>query len=146
MSGSSGRTVGRRGPLFLAAAFATSGVVHLVRPSVFETIMPRALPARSHRGLIYLSGVAELVCAVGLVRRGRWAAAASTGVLLAVFPANLQMALDAGSGRHPGAMDSAAVAWGRLPLQAVMVWAALQARHRPVAGGGPGGQGRPPAA
>jgi uncharacterized membrane protein len=48
--------------------------------------------------------------------------------LAAVFPANLQMALDAGSGRHPGAMDNAALAWGRLPLQAVMIWAARQAR------------------
>jgi uncharacterized membrane protein len=54
--------------------------------------------------------------------------------LVAVFPANLQMALDAGSGRHPGVMDNAALAWGRLPLQAVMIWAARQARPEAQAG------------
>jgi uncharacterized membrane protein len=49
-------------------------------------------------------------------------------LLAAVFPANVQMALDAGSGRNPGPADKPAVAWGRLPLQVPMVWAALQAR------------------
>jgi uncharacterized membrane protein len=122
----------RRGaPNLLAAAFAASGTVHLVRPQAFAAIMPRAIPARHHRSLIYVSGVAELVCAVGLVRRTRWAAPASIGVLGAVFPANVQMALDAGSGRNSGAADRRAVAWARLPLQIPMVWAALQARLRP---------------
>ena len=49
-------------------------------------------------------------------------------VLAAVFPANVQMALDSGSGRNSGPADSPVVAWGRLPLQLVMIWAALQAR------------------
>jgi uncharacterized membrane protein len=117
-------------PVALATAFFASGVVHFVRPQFFESIMPRAIPDRHHRSLIYVSGAAELVCAVGLVRRSRWASAASTAVLLGVFPANVQMALDAGSGRHPGAMDNAVVAWGRLPLQLPMLWAASQARPR----------------
>jgi uncharacterized membrane protein len=112
----------------LAAAFTTSGIVHFVRPAVFEGIMPRVIPGAHHRTLIYLSGLAELVCAAGLVRRTRWASAASVAVLAAVFPANVQMALDAGSGRNPGGSDKPAVAWGRLPLQIPMVWAALQAR------------------
>lgn len=115
-------------PLALAGLFTASGLIHLVRPQFFESIMPRSIPARHHRALVYLSGIAELACATGLARRTRWASAASTAVLVAVFPANVQMALDAGSGRHPGAMDSPAVAWGRLPLQLPMIWAALQAR------------------
>jgi uncharacterized membrane protein len=116
----------RRAPLALAAAFATSGVVHLVRPQVFESIMPRAIPTEHHRNLIVVSGVAELVCAAGLLRRRRWARTASVGVLLAVFPANIQMALDSGTGRQSGPSDSRVLAWGRLPLQAAMIWAALQ--------------------
>ncbi len=120
----------RRAPLALAAAFATSGTVHWVRPQAFASIMPRVIPAERHIDLIYVSGLAELVCAVGLVRRTRWAAAASVAVLVAIFPANLQMALDAGSGRNPGPADNRVVAWGRLPLQLLMVWAALQARPR----------------
>ena len=107
-----------------------TGVLHFVMPGSFETIVPRVLPARIHRPAVYASGVVELACAVGLVRRTRWASAVSTAVLLVVWPANLQMALDAGSGRHPGAVDSAAVAWGRMPLQLPMLWAARQARYR----------------
>ncbi len=122
----------RTPPLVLAGVFTVSGITHLVRPQFFEAIMPRALPEGSHRPLIYASGVAELACAWGLVRRTRWASSASVAVLAAVFPANLQMALDTGSGRHPGAMDRAVVAWGRLPLQAAMVWAARQARPVPT--------------
>ena len=119
----------RSAPLALAGVFAASGVVHLVRPQSFEPIMPRLIPEQGHRALIYLSGVAELVCAVGLVRRTRWASAASTALLVAVFPANVQMALDAGSGRHQGGpMDKPALAWGRLPVQLPMLWAARQAR------------------
>ena len=121
-------TLRLRAPRVLAAMFASSGIVHLVRPQAFAAIMPRAIPGRHHRSLIYLSGLLELVCAVGLFRRAPWAAPASVAVLGAVFPANLQMALDAGTGRNPGPADSRAVAWGRLPLQLAMVWAALQAR------------------
>ena len=118
----------RSAPLVLAAGFTASGIVHFVRPQVFEPIMPRALPDRSHRALIYASGAAELVCAWGLARRRPWASTASVAVLAAVFPANVQMAVDAGSGRNPGPMDRANVAWARLPLQLLMVWAARQAK------------------
>jgi uncharacterized membrane protein len=116
-------------PTGLACIFALTGVLHFTRPSFFDPIMPRMVPSRFHRPLVYGSGVAELACAVGLIRRASWASSASTAVLLAVWPANLQMALDAGSGRHEGAMDSAAVAWGRMPFQLPMLWAARQARH-----------------
>jgi uncharacterized membrane protein len=121
----------RRAPDYLAAIFTASGIVHFVRPQFFRPLMPRVIPDRHHSALIYLSGLAELACAVGLRRRSRWAAPASVAVLGAVFPANVQMALDAGSGRNPGPSDRPAVAWGRLPLQLPMVWAALQARSGP---------------
>ncbi len=115
-------------PLTLAGVFAVSGTIHFVRPRSFDAIMPRLVPERHRRGLIYASGAAELVCAAGLVLRTRWASPLSTAVLVAVFPANVQMALDAGTGRNAGAMDSAGVAWARLPLQALMVWMARQSR------------------
>jgi uncharacterized membrane protein len=108
--------------------FLTSGVTHLVRPQAFAAIMPRALPERTHRALIYASGVAELVSAVGLLGGKRWAATASAVVLAAVFPANVQMALDSGTGRNPGMADNRLLAWGRLPLQVPMLQAALKAR------------------
>jgi uncharacterized membrane protein len=120
----------RRAPVALAALFVGSGIVHLVRPRSFASIMPRAIPEEHHTSLIYASGVVELVCAAGLLKRTRWARAASIATLAAVFPANVQMALDAGTGRNIGLSDSRAVAWGRLPLQLAMAWAALQARPR----------------
>jgi uncharacterized membrane protein len=124
----------RLAPLLLAGLFTGSGIVHFVRPGSFDAIMPRLLPTGSHRPLIYASGAAELICAVGLFRRAPWASAASTAVLAAVFPANLQMALDSGSGRQPGAMDRTGMAWGRLPLQFLMMWAARQARPAALPG------------
>jgi len=113
----------------LALGFAASGTVHLVHPGVFEPLMPRVLPARWHRGLIWVSGMAELVCAAGLLRRRPWAGGASAALLMAVFPANVQMALDAGSGRNPRLSDNRVLAWGRLPLQLPMIAAAWRARR-----------------
>ncbi len=117
-------------PRALAAAFATSGVIHLIKPSVFTRVVPRALPAK--RGLVYASGLAELACAAGLVRRDRWAPGASVALLVAVWPANLQMALDSGGERAVVQV----VTWARMPLQVPMMWAACQAR--PVAREQPG--------
>jgi len=119
-------TAQRKASLALAATFATSGGVHLVRPQSFASVMPRAIPSQHHTNLIYASGVAELICAIGLVRRTRWGALASVALLIAIFPANVQMALDSGSGQGPA--DNRVLAWGRLPLQAAMMWAALGAR------------------
>jgi uncharacterized membrane protein len=127
------RTVRQKLSLALAAAFAGSAGVHLLRPQSFASIMPRSIPQAQHTNLIYASGVAELICAIGLFRRTRWAGPASVAVLAAIFPANLQMALDSGSGRHQGPADNRVLAWARLPLQAVMMWAALGARPEPDA-------------
>lgn len=126
-------TFRQRASLAVAVAFAGSAGVHLLRPQSFESIMPRAIPQEHHTNLIYASGLAELICAIGLFRRTRWAAPASVAVLAAVFPANVQMALASGSGRHEGPADNRVLAWARLPLQAVMMWAALGARPEPDA-------------
>ena len=93
--------------------------------------MPRAIPQERHTALIYASGVVELACAAGLVRRTRWAAAASVATLAAVFPANMQMALDAGTGRNQGPADNRAVAWGRLPCS--WSWRGWRCRLGPAA-------------
>ena len=113
----------------MAGAFAASGIIHFVRPQAFESIMPRVIPMHHHRALIYVSGAAELVCAAGLWRQTRWASAASTALLIGVFPANVQMALDSGSDDRPGASNQPAVAWGRLPLQLAMIWAVRHGRR-----------------
>jgi uncharacterized membrane protein len=118
----------RRAPSVPAAAFVVSGTAHLVRPQLFESLMPRVLPDRHHRTLIYLSGVLELILGIALFRRWRWAGLPSAALLVAVLPANIQMALDAGSGRNPGFTDHRLAAWLRVPLQAPLIWAALQVK------------------
>lgn len=112
----------------MAAAFLCSGVLHFKAPRPYVALVPRGLPHRLQ--LVQVSGALELVCAAGLLARTRWAGPASAVLLVAVFPANVQMALDSGSGRLPGLADNRLVAWGRLPLQAPLVWAALQSRPR----------------
>ncbi|GAA1073445.1 DoxX family protein [Nocardiopsis metallicus] len=115
-------------PLALGGLFVGSGVLHFVAPKPFEAIMPRQLPA--HREFVYGSGAAELACGLGLLTRQKWAGPASAALLLAVWPANVQMALDSGSGRLPSVADNKLVAWGRVPLQVPLIWAALQSRPR----------------
>ncbi|MFE9247197.1 DoxX family protein [Nocardiopsis sp. NPDC006938] len=116
-------------PIALGALFVGSGLLHFAAPGPFEAIMPRRLPA--HRAFVYGSGAAELVCGAGLLTRRPWAGTASAALLLAVWPANVQMALDSGSGRLPRVADNRVVAWSRVPLQIPLVWAALQARRTP---------------
>ncbi|WP_372339629.1 MauE/DoxX family redox-associated membrane protein [Nocardiopsis sp. CC223A] len=113
-------------PYALGCLFLVSGVLHFAAPKPFEAIMPRSLPAP--RTWVYGSGVAEAVCGVGLLTRRRWAGPASAALLLAVWPANIRMAMDSGTGRLPGPADNRLVAWGRVPLQIPLIWAALQSR------------------
>jgi uncharacterized membrane protein len=107
--------------------FSVSGVVHLVRPRVFTSIVPRFLPFPT--GLVIASGVAELVCAAGLWRRRPWAAYASAALLIAIWPANLQDALTA---EHASGAATRVLLWVRLPLQLPLIWCALQARRAVV--------------
>lgn len=108
----------------VVGAFVVSGVVHLVRPRTFEPLMPKWVPA--HREVIHASGVAELLCAAGLLLPAtrRAAGLASVAVLLGVYPGNLKMAVDAS--RTPNDAFKAA-AFARLPLQLPLIRGALRA-------------------
>ncbi len=119
----------------LAAMFLTSGVVHLLRPGVMVAMVPRSLPGP--RQLIYVSGIAELLCAGGLLhpRTRRIAGWGSAAVLLAVLPANVQMAATARKRARRDTADTAKQAmWAatiaRLPLQVPLIRTALKAAGR----------------
>ena len=118
--------LGRLGPRSadqLAGLMGVVGTLHFVVPSLFEATIPRALPAK--RALVYLSGVIEVGCAVGLATRQRWAGPASAATLLAVWPANIQMAIDATSQSKP--VPQQVALWARVPLQLPMIATALEA-------------------
>lgn len=105
----------------LAGLFVTAGVAHFVSPAWFIAIVPPALPNPAL--LVALSGAAELAGGVGLlvapVRRA--AAVGLIALLVAVFPANIQM-LRAHLAEGGGGWYEAAL-WLRLPLQPLLVWA-----------------------
>ena len=106
-------------------AFLASGTVHLVRPQTFDPLMPAWVPAP--RQVILYSGVAEILCAAGLVfpRTRRIAGLASAALLAGVFPGNLQMALDA---RGTSNTAYKAATYARLPLQIPLIRGALRAK------------------
>lgn len=113
----------------LAALMLGSGVLHLVRPQVFEPMVPRQLPR--HRELVYLSGVAELGCAVAILRDDtRHVGGLATAALMAaIFPANVQMAAAVlRSDKAPAWFKAGVVA--RLPLQVPLVRTGLKAARQ----------------
>lgn len=113
-------------PFLLAGLLGGAGVLHFAVPGPYAGIVPSVLPGPA-TGYVYASGVLELGCAAGVAatrarRVAGWAAAA---LFVAVFPANVQMALDAGG----GSAAYQAMALGRLPLQLPLVlWAVQVAR------------------
>ncbi len=116
---------GRRARLGLGVLLVVTGVLHFVAPEPYVRIIPKAFPSDWARPLVFVSGAAELGGGVALLGAPTsfvgWFVAA---LLVAVFPANVQMALDTPN----------AVTIGRLPLQIPLVWAALRvARRRPAA-------------
>jgi uncharacterized membrane protein len=108
----------------LVGGFLASGTLHILKPEVYEPLMPKQLPA--HREIIVYSGVAELLCAAGMLLppTRRLAGLASAALLVGVFPGNLKMADDA---RRSKSSAFKAAAYARLPLQLPMIRAALKA-------------------
>lgn len=115
-------------PYAVGAILTGSSVLHVTRPAFFRPMVPPWLgpPDPWVRG----SAVAEAVVGVGLLTAQPWAGRAGAALFLAVWPGNLQMALDSGHGKYRGAADNKVVAWARMPLQLPLVWAALQSKPR----------------
>ena len=111
------------GPVFVFA-----GVMHFVKPRRYEAIMPPWLPR--HRELVYASGVAEIAGGAGLMTSLRepagWGLLAT---LVAVFPANVHMALHPEDYRVPGGR---AALLARLPFQLVFMAWVRAAMRRPT--------------
>lgn len=114
----------------LAAVLGGAGVMHFVKPDFFDPIVPRWMPG-SPRTTTYVSGVVELAAAALVVppatRRLGGLVAALT--FIGVYPANIQSALDGGIAGADPPLNSALVAWIRLPLQFPMIALALRVRR-----------------
>ena len=91
-------TFRRRLRLALGVFFLFAGAAHFAMPRVYETMMPPWLPW--HAALIAISGLAEIAGGIGVLtaRFRRPAAWGLIALLIAVFPANLHVALDPAAG------------------------------------------------
>lgn len=97
----------------VASIFTTSGVMHFAAEKFFIAIVPKSLP--NPRLLVQISGVAELMGAIGILIPGtrRLAGKGLIALLLAVYPANINMAVNADRFKQ---FPKWAL-WARLPLQ-----------------------------
>ncbi len=108
--------------------FVLAGALHFVIPKAYRRMMPPYVPAPE--AMVYASGVAEIAGGVGLMAKrtrrpaGWWLIA----TLIAVFPANVHMALNPEQFRSvPG---GARALWARLPLQGAFVAWVVAAMRR----------------
>ena len=110
----------------MGGAFIGMGVLHFVKPGPFENIVPKALPRKKE--LVYASGVVEIATGAMMLhpRTRRLGGLGAAGLLVGVFPANVQMAADAArSSRSPRWYRIGTLL--RLPLQAPMIRIAVKA-------------------
>ena len=117
--------------LLASALFVGAGIMHFRNPLFYRRIVPPGFP--SPAALVAISGVAEIFGGVGLLipRLRRAAGWGLIALLIAVFPANVYMAID------PQKTSDGTIApwllWIRLPLQGVIiawVWFISLARER----------------
>lgn len=106
-----------------------AGVMHFVTPQFFVDIVPAALPAPL--AIVYVSGVFEILGAIGLLvpQTRRFSALGLLALFVAVFPANVNMAVHHITPTGAAPMP-AWVAWARLPLQGLLLWWAWSIAER----------------
>lgn len=102
----------------MSLLYIVAGLYHFINPQVYLQIMPPWLPWQ--KLLVYISGVAEITLGLGILYKP-WRSMAAWGIiflLIAIFPANIQMAINYHYENHPRF-------WGsmlRLPLQIFLIW------------------------
>jgi uncharacterized membrane protein len=102
----------------MALFYTAAGVNHFVHPGGYMKIMPPWLPL--HEQLVLISGIAEIFFALLLLFQvtRRIAAWGIIALLIAVFPANIQMMLNYYHENNPALW----IAIVRLPLQIALIW------------------------
>ena len=103
--------------ILLGAFFLAAGLLHFLKPKPYVAIVPEALPRKLE--LVYVSGVAELAGGAGVLpeRTRRAAGWWLIATLVAVFPANVNMAVNAERYRSVPTW----ALWVRLPIQGLLI-------------------------
>ena len=113
----------------LATFFILAGINHFHRPAMYLALMPPYLPFPEVLNLI--SGAAEIAGGTGVLMRPlrRSAGWGLIVLLIAILPANLQMALHG----LPGVNIAPWILWLRLPFQLVLIawvyWTCIAVRR-----------------
>jgi uncharacterized membrane protein len=102
-----------------ALFWTVAGAMHFLRPSFYQAIVPPPL-ARRKREVVFVSGVAELAGGFAVLpsRTRRLARVWLLATLLAVYPANVYMALNPQRFRR----IPRSLLWARLPVQGLFAW------------------------
>ena len=102
----------------MAAFYVIAGVNHFVHPVFYKKIMPPWLSIQD--ALIYITGGCEIVFGLLLIpeKTRRLAAWCIIALLVAVFPANIQMMLNYRQ-EHNSYLWVAIL---RLPVQLLLIW------------------------
>jgi uncharacterized membrane protein len=111
----------------MVVLYIAAGVYHFINPEFYLRIMPPWVPYPKE--VIFISGVCELLFALLLLfsftrRMGAWCIIL---LLVAVFPANIQMLLNYQHENNPLLW----IAIVRLPLQIVLIGWAYQFARKP---------------
>ena len=114
----------------LALAMAVAGLTHWVNPDPFVQHLPDWVPGRSE--LVAVTGALEIGIGLALLlwRRRELAGLVTAAYLVAVFPANVYVAV---AGVDVDGQPDGAYAWVRLPLQALFVGWAFWSTRSPYA-------------
>lgn len=102
----------------LGVAFIGAGINHFLNSEFYTAIMPPYIPY--HLKIVYLSGILEILGGLGILvpKTQQWAGYGLIALLLAVFPANIYMAMNS------ELFKNIAPAWAlylRLPLQFILI-------------------------
>ncbi len=108
--------------VLFAILFISAGILHFTNPDFFVRIVPPILPAPLF--IVYLSGVFEIALGILLLvpKFSRFAAFGLIALLIAVFPANIYMALNP----QTFADYNPLMLYLRLPIQFLLIFWAYQ--------------------
>jgi len=117
--------------IFSGPVMALLGLNHFLMPRTYEKIIPDALPASLE--LVYISGIAEMLGALGTLhpKTRRAAGKFLIATLIAVFPANVYMAMNAEE--FPNIPGGTATLVARLPFQVLFIYWVWLATLSPAA-------------
>ena len=120
IAGLKGLPIGTKIIIFL---FLLSGSFHLINPGVFQALVPPVLGGQNF--WIFLSGILEIICAIGLLTRQKWAPKFTAFILLVIWVGNWWYAIDV-TFNLESSWFLILGSWLRLPLQIPLIQWALR--------------------